>query len=125
MPAEALENPPAPNEVLIDAKKQYDAQIKQSKKRKAKSVKDWEDEFEIGGNEWYWKKIFESFGFKRDTKKEDELINTIYGIKSNKSNFVRQIQDDYYNIDTQKTLSTNVKLSQDVDNMIHKQRIRC
>ena len=40
-----------PNNVLIDAKKQYDEQIKQSKKRKAKSVKDWEDNFDLGGQE--------------------------------------------------------------------------
>jgi len=42
---------PPPNKTLIDAKKQYDEQIKQSKKRKAKSVKDWEDNFDLGGNE--------------------------------------------------------------------------
>lgn len=40
-----------PNNVLIDAKKQYDEQMKQSKKRKAKSVKDWEDNFDLGGQE--------------------------------------------------------------------------
>ena len=40
-----------PNKVLIDAKKQYDEQMKQSKKRKAKSVKDWEDESDLGGHE--------------------------------------------------------------------------
>ena len=42
---------PPPNKTLIDAKKQYDEQIKQPKKRKAKSVKDWEDNFDLGGNE--------------------------------------------------------------------------
>ena len=42
---------PPPNKTLIDAKKQYDEQIKQPKKRKAKSVKDWEDSFDLGGNE--------------------------------------------------------------------------
>lgn len=64
-----------PNKVLIDAKKQYDEQMKNEdnpisqteynlrrdklaeelkkeyKKRKAKSVKDWEDTFDLGGNE--------------------------------------------------------------------------
>lgn len=39
-----IKNPPVPNENLKEASTSY-------KKRKAKSAKDWEDEFEIGGNE--------------------------------------------------------------------------
>ena len=46
---------PEPNNVLIDAKKQYDEQMKMSakpiKKRKKKTVQDWEDEIDLGGHE--------------------------------------------------------------------------
>ena len=44
-----------PNDVLIDAKKQYDEQLKMNntpvKKRKKKTVEDWENEIELGGHE--------------------------------------------------------------------------
>jgi len=43
-----------PNKVLIDAKKQYDEQMKMNaspKKRKKKSVEDWENEIDLGGQE--------------------------------------------------------------------------
>lgn len=39
---------PPPNEQLKKAKKEYDKSVK---KRKPKSTKDWEDEYELGGNE--------------------------------------------------------------------------
>ena len=60
---------PPPNGVLIDAKKQYDEQMKKkdnpkqfngieskepfvkTRKKKKKTVQDWEDEFELGGHE--------------------------------------------------------------------------
>lgn len=67
--SDSLENPPLPNGVLIDAKKQYDEQMKKkdnpkqfngieskepfvkTRKKKKKTVQDWEDEFELGGHE--------------------------------------------------------------------------
>lgn len=43
---------PPPSKTLIDAKKQYDEQVKSiSKKRKGKTVQQWEDEIDLGGNE--------------------------------------------------------------------------
>ena len=50
--SDSLENPPAPNDELKEAAEQYNKTMKAApKKRKAKSVKDWEDEFELGGHE--------------------------------------------------------------------------
>lgn len=50
--SDALENPPAPNEELKKAADQYNKTMKGApKKRKKKTVEDWENEIDLGGHE--------------------------------------------------------------------------